>query len=220
MNKQERETLKGLFERPSIIGVIADVNEGKSMFLYHTLHTLSQEHNFSLYTYGLRLNSFGATQVYSVAEIENIRNSIIVVDELSSLFDMDNRKVKKQIENTLRLINHNNNILVLCGVPENFKKFISGKIDVLLYKKTTIADLINGCRVKNVLMNYKGYERGAEVLNLPKDKILLFDGLHYHMLDVPYYPQYDTKADNESILKSIRTTTKKQTKKEFIRVVN
>ena len=33
------------------------------------------------------------------------------------------------IENTLRLINHNNNILLLCGLPKNFKKIIAGKID-------------------------------------------------------------------------------------------
>jgi len=213
-----------MFDKPKVIGVVADVNQGKSMFLYHTLHTIKQTYNFNLYTYGLRLNNFNATQVYSVAEIETIKNSIVVVDELSSLFDLDNRKVKKQIENTLRLINHNNNILVLCGVPENFKKFISGKLDILLYKKTTMADMINGCRVKNILMNYKGVERGSEVLNLPKNKILMYDGNHYTVLDVPYYPQYDSKKDNEDILKCSHSRPSKCAnnvleKKGFIKVI-
>jgi len=190
-----------LFDKPKVISVCADVNAGKSMLLYNIIEDL-KEYEYTLYTYGLRMEVPEATQVYSVAELESIKDSLIFIDELSSLFDLDNRKVKKQIENTLRLINHNNNILVLCGVPENFKKFISGKIDVLMYKKTTIADLINGCRVKNILMAYKGIERGTEILNLAIDRVLVFDGKHYQTFNVKYLEQYDTKRDNESIIKS------------------
>ena len=189
-----------LFNKPKVIGIIANVNEGKSMLLYHILETLSKEHCFKLYTYGLRIKVFDSQQVYSVQEMEDIKDSIIIVDELSSLFDLDNRKVRRQIENSLRLINHNNNILILCGVPENFKKFISGKLDIIIYKKTTFADLINGCRVKNVLMSYNGYQRGSELLNMPINEALLFDGKHYEVLKVPYYKKYDTKVDNVSIL--------------------
>ena len=191
-----------LFNKPKVISVVADVNQGKSMFLYHLLEEAKKEHTFNLYYYGLRLDIKGvsATRIYSIAEMESIRDSVIVVDELSSLFDLDNRKNKRQIENTLRLINHNNNILILCGVPENFKKFISGKIDEIFYKRTTIPDFINGTTVKQTLTSYNGYERGAELLNMPIDKILHFDGRHYKVLDVPYYKKYDSKKDNASIL--------------------
>ena len=209
-----------LFDKPKVCGVIANVNEGKSMLLYHTLEELSKQHKFSLYTYGLRINSFNATQIYSVAEIETITNSIIIVDELSSLFDLDNRKQKKMIENTLRLINHNNNILILCGVPENFKKFISGKLDILIYKKTTLADCINGCRVKNQIMAYNGNERGSEVLNLPKEEALIWDGRHYSKIHVPYYQKYDTKASNVNILQERQNSSHKELeKKGFIKIV-
>jgi hypothetical protein len=188
-----------LFDKPKVISIVADVNQGKSMLLYNLLNDL-KGFSFSLYTYGLRLKVDNATQIYSVAELETITNSVIVIDELSSLFDLDNRKIKAKIENTLRLINHNNNILILCGVPENFKKFISGKIDIFIYKKTTIADLINGCRVKNILMSYKGNEMGSEVLNLPINKALVYDGTHYSTFEVKYLPEFDTKADNKQIL--------------------
>jgi len=202
-----------LLDKPKIIGVCADVNAGKSMLLYNIIEDL-KDYKYTLYTYGLRLEVPNATQVYSVAELESIKNSIIVIDELSSLFDLDNRKVKKQIENTLRLINHNNNILILCGVPENFKKFISGKIDIMIYKKTTIADLINGCRVKNMLMNYKGMERGTEILNLDIDRALVFDGTHYTKFKVKYYEKYDSKKDNTKILKRSVECAKDVPKKE------
>ena len=198
-----------LLDKPKIIGMCGDVNCGKSMLLYNIIEDLAN-YEYTLYTYGLRLEIPEATQVYSVRELESIQDSIVIVDELSSLFDLDNRKIKKQIENTLRLINHNNNILILCGVPENFKKFISGKIDIMIYKKTTLADLINGCRVKNILMNYKGIERGTEILNLDIDRALVYDGNHYSMFKVKYYEKYDSKRDNERILKrSTERTTER-----------
>ena len=191
--------VKKLLGKPQVVGLIADVNQGKSMLLYNIIEDL-KGYEFNLFTYGLRLNVPKAIEVFSVAELESIRNSVIIVDELSSLFDLDNRKVKKQIENTLRLINHNNNVLILCGVPENFKKFISGKLDIVIYKKTSIADLINGCRVKNILMAYKGLERGTEILNLPIDRALVWDGQHYSTFEVKYLEQYDSKKENVSIL--------------------
>ena len=196
--------MRHLFHKPKVYGVVADVNQGKSMLLYHILDTLQESHSFNLYTYGLRMSIKGAVQIFSVAEMEEIRNSIIVIDELSSLFDLDNRKCKKTIENTLRLINHNNNVLVLCGVPENFKKFISGKLDAVFYKKTTKADLINGCRVKNILESYKGNQNGSEVLNLAINEVLFYNGKHYEMWDVPYYKKYDTKKKNVKIVEKVK----------------
>ena len=192
--------LTQIFNKPKILGVCADVNAGKSMLLYHLLEELSKENKFKLFTYGLRLDFQKAQQIYSVGEMEQITDSLIIVDELSSLFELDNRKIRKQIENTLRLINHNNNILVVCGTPENFKKFISAKIDIVFYKKTTLADFINGSRIKNILTNYKGNERGAEMLNLPVNEAILFNGKHYNKLIVPYYEKYDSKAKNVRIL--------------------
>lgn len=189
-----------IFDKPKIVSVCADVNQGKSMLLYNFLKTLSKTSKFKLYTYGLRLSFANSRQIYSVEEMESIRNSLIVVDELSSLFDLDNRKTKKLIENSLRLINHNNNILILCGTPENFKKFISAKIDVFFFKKSTIADFINGSRIKNVLVGYKGNERGSSVLGLEIDKAICYNGEHYCKMEVKYLEQYDSKKENVKIL--------------------
>ncbi len=207
--------MKKLFSKPSIIGVCGDVNTGKSMLLYHVLEKLAKDSKFNLYTYGLRLNFPNAQQIYSVEEMEQITDSLIIVDELSSLFDLDNRKIKKQIENSLRLINHNNNILILCGTPENFKKFISAKLDVVFLKKTTLADCVNGSRLKNIIMSYKGNERGSAVLNLRVNEVILFDGKHYSKIDVPYYQKYDSKKENVAIF--VRKEAVKTSKKENVK---
>ena len=189
-----------LFNKPKVIGLVGNANEAKSNLIYWFLDELKKEYKFKVYVYGLRCPVVNTIQVHSVEEIEQVKDSILIVDEMTSLFDLDNRKVKAQIENTIRLIFHNNNILMVCGLGENFKKFLSAKLTAVIFKKVTLADLINGSTVKNILMSYKGNERGQSILNLALNEAIIYDGLHYHKVDVPYLKQYDTKAKNCAIL--------------------
>lgn len=202
--------LTTLFDKPKIIGVIADVNSGKSMLLYHVIEILKKKANFDLYTFGFRVSLNFAKEIYSVEELEQIENSLIIIDETFTLFDLNNRKNKKAVENTFRLINHNNNILVLCMVPENVKKFIASKLNTLLFKKCTLPDFINGSMTKRIVDSYSGYERGTTILGLKIDEALIFDGKHYHKIHVPYYEKYDSKVDNENILKPKKKGGKKK----------
>ena len=192
--------LKNLFTKPKIIGLVANANEGKSNTIYWILDSLRKDYTFKLYVYGLRCPVSNTIQIYSVDELEQIKDSILIVDEMENLFDFNNRKVRKEIEKTIRLIFHNNNVLLLCGLGENFKKFLSGKLNALIFKKITFADLINGSRVKNIILNYNGVEKGTTILNLAINETIILDGLHYKKFDVPYMKDYDTKAKNVPIL--------------------
>lgn len=196
--------LLDLFQSPKIIGICADKNSGKSNLIYFLIKSLQQRYDFKLYSYGLRVN-LGEQKIYSIEEMEKIKNSILFADEFFTLFDLEDRKKRHAIESTLRLIFHNNNILVLCGLPDNFKKYLSSNLDVILYKHCTISNFINGSTIKNVALNYRGSELGSSVLNIEIDKCLLFDGAHYKLLDVPYLEGYDTKKKNVEIcvLKSV-----------------
>lgn len=205
--------LSKIMNEPQIIAVIGDINQGKSMFIYNILNQLKKEFKFNLYTSGLRLN-LNEQKVYTVEEIEQIENSVIVIDDNFGLLDTSDKKKRGQIERTLRLIHHNNNILILSGTPENFKKFISAKVNKAFFKKVTIADLINGSRMKNVVTNYNGLELGSSILDMPKDKVLYWDGLHYDKVDSPYNEQFDTKKHNQAILqKGTGNGTEKSSKK-------
>ena len=192
--------ISNLFRKPKIIGLCANSNEGKSNTIYWILDKLSKDFKFKVYVYGLRCEFQNTIRINSVEEMEQIKNSIILIDEMFSLFDLDNRKVRSQVENTLRLIFHNNNVLLICGLGENFKKFLSAKLHAVIFKKITLADLINGSTVKNIIMSYKGEERGTAILDLEIDEALVYDGLHYHLIDVPYMKQYDSKIKNIPIL--------------------
>lgn len=196
----EQEKLLDLFKTPKLIGVIADANNGKSNMLYWIVKTMQERYNFKMYSYGLRMRVGGEQKIYSVEELEVIHNSVIIIDEFANMFDIDDRKEKKQIEKTLRLIFHNNNVVLLCGLPENMKKFIASKFDAMIFKKCSLSDFINGSRVKKVALNYEGQEQGAAVLNIPVDVALVYDGTHYTHVPVPYVPECDTKKNNASIL--------------------
>ena len=195
----EKMNIKTLFNKPQVVGLVGNQDEGKSNFIYYTLEELSKDFDFEVYTYGLRCNFPNTIQIYSVTELEQIKDSIIILDEISSLFNLTDRKVKSQIEKTIRLISHNNNILLLSGLAENYPKFLSAKLSVVILKKITLADLINGSRVKNIVMNYNGNEKGSAVLELPVNQAIVYDGKHYTMMEIPYFPKYDTKVSNVQI---------------------
>ena len=103
-------------------------------------------------------------------------------------------------------------------MPENFKKFISGKINEWFYKKCTLADFINGSRASRVCREYKGVELGTSVLNIQKNEVLYFNGKHYEKTEVPYLKQYDNKKDNiqivqESVCKNVKESVCKNVQK-------
>lgn len=191
--------IKTLFSKPKIILLIANVNEGKSMVLYHLYNLLKKTMDFDLVSYGLKVD-LGEKKIYSVEQLENQQNKLIFGDEILNLFDLEDRKSKKQIEKTLRLVNHKNNVLILAGLPENMKKFLSAKADMIIFKKCSFDDFINGSKTKRVCLNYKGSESGSSVLNLDKDMAILWDGEDYHKLDIPYYKEFDTKFENVPII--------------------
>ena len=209
-----------LFLKPSIIAIVGDVNTGKSNLIYHILSKLNNVGKFNLYVYGLRSELKNTQEIFSVDELEQIKNSVIIIDEVMSLWDLDNRRMKRQIEQSLRLINHNNNVLIVCGVPDNFRKFLAGKIDIVFSKKVTFKDFVNGSRIKQIVLNYQGREKGNNILNIKVNEAILFDGLHYHKIKIPYFRKYDRKRENEPIIKfkksvqvSVRNCVPKKDKK-------
>lgn len=191
--------MKELFNKPKLVGIVADINSGKSNLIYHIIETLRKDADFNLYTYGLKFPH--GKSIFSLEELEVITNSIIIIDEAMTLFKLSNAKNKETIENTLRLLHHNNNLILLSILPENGRKFIASKLDMVIFKKTTLADCINGSVLKRIVTKYCGPEKGSTVLNIPINKCLLYNGNSYNIMDVPYYKEYDSKLSNTPILK-------------------
>ncbi len=190
--------IKTLFSAGRIVGVVGDANTCKSNLLYFLISKL-KDFDVDLYQYGLRIDIANVSRINSIDELERIKDSIVIIDEFSGLFDLEDRKKRKQIETTLRLIYHNNNYIILSGLPENFKKFISGRINAVVYTSVTLADMINGSSIKKRLTNYQGEEKGASYLALNKGDVLVFDGQRYDKYSIPYMKENDTKLKNKDL---------------------
>ena len=203
MDENTRKILS-LFDKPKVVSLTADRHSGKTNTLAHIIETLkSVGAKFNLRTYGLP-EEFEELEnnkpVHSLEQLEEIKDSVIIIDEAAQLLDVENRQNKTMIEEFLRLINHQNNVVILCFLPENLKKFLSNKIQTYIFKKATINDGINGSYCKKVMTSYSGPEKGSYVLNVPIDKALVWDGQDYFKIDVPYWEKYDTKRKNKPIV--------------------
>ncbi|MCK4260103.1 MAG: hypothetical protein KAX49_14080 [Halanaerobiales bacterium] len=186
------------------IGVLMSrSNEGKTHTLCSLIQEYKQKYNGSVTTFGFKdalINLLDVQSFSSLIELEEIRNSVIIVDEVGILFDLENRKKRRMIEGTLRLVNHRGNKILLSGLPSDFKKFLCAKSKVFLFKTLMISDLINGSLAKEMLLQYRGLGLGAHSLLLPKEMMLCFDG-RFWTERMPYNAAYDTKLENENLFK-------------------
>ncbi len=187
------------FDKPFIGAIIADANQGKSNLIYYLIEELQKEYNFNLFTYGLKNNVEGANKIHSLDELEKIRDSCIFLDEFFDLFNLEDRHNKTIAERTLRLLFHSNNIIILSGLPENYKKFISAKVKVTFYKQCTFEDFVNGSSVKKNALKYQGRKRGSSILHMDINECLIYDGNHYYDHKIPYFEDKDSKKNNVSI---------------------
>ena len=198
-----------LFDQPRIIGLCADVNQGKSNLLFYIMNHLQETYGFSrdnLYSYALPIWT-GEQKIYSVEELELIDNSVIVLDEFYLFLNLDDRKRVKQLAAMMQRIKHSNNVLILCGLAHNFNKFISSQLEIKIFKQTTIKNLVNGSPMKDVVSAYNGKEKGSTILKLGKGQALIHglsdgeDGMpHYDLVNIPYMKQFDVKSALPDIL--------------------
>ena len=179
-------------------------NEGKTQTLVNMILEYASKYSADIWVYGLKTCTIKALKkeginvnvFYSIREMENIENSIIFADEAGQLLNVVNRKQQEEMLNTLRLVSHSNNRIILCGLPFDFKKIFSAQATCFMYKSLNIAELINCSTIKETLMEYKEAERGAYTLKLPKGKVLCYDAGGFWLDDVVYFKELDSKADN------------------------
>jgi hypothetical protein len=182
-------------------------NEGKTMALLNMILKYKKKYVRDVWVYGVKSEIIDNLEragihvkvFYSVREMERIRDAIIFADEAGQLLNVVNRKQHEEMLRTLRLVSHQNNRIVLCGLPFDFKKLFSAQATCFLYKSLNIAELINGSTIKETLLEYKEYHLGAYTLSVPKNQILCYDSDGFWMDEVNYYAEYDSKTENVNL---------------------
>lgn len=210
MNKYK--SIEDIFKEPSIrsVGIIADINQGKSNVIYHSIKAI-QLHctKPSIYTYGLISSLDGVQKINSVEELEKISNSVIFIDEFPNLFSLSNKRQVEMFEKSMRLVFQReiNNVVVICGLPHNFNKFLGGLLQIMIFKQLNLVDLIQRSPTERVIASYSNtlgsrVQKGSRVLAMPKDTALIYDTIdgHYYETIIPHNTETDTKIGIKPIL--------------------
>jgi hypothetical protein len=186
----------------------SEVNQGKTMVLVNLVREYVLKYTGNVYAYGLHPKHYELLPMvrpfYSVLELEQIQNGVIIIDEVASLFDLNNRKEHRMIEKTLRMTAHHNNKIVMAGLPDNFRKFLSALATGFMYKSLNLGSLINGSHIKYTLEQYRLAEMGAFTLSVPKDQVLCYSevpikGSKFWLDTVTYFEEFDTKIGNSNL---------------------
>ena len=195
----DKESVKRILNNDLTL-LIARSNEGKSMLIYNLIKDYQTYYDGSIELFGNEdmAKKLGIKSFNSMVELEDIKQSIIFIDEVGLLMDLQDRQRKKQTENVLRLVNHNGNKIFLGGLPMDFRRFLCAKAKVFLFKTLLFSDLVNGSIAKEVVKQYEGKEKGQFSLKIDIDKVLCYDG-RYFKEKVAYLPEFDTKKDNVNL---------------------
>ena len=191
---------------PQIIEVIADQNQGKSNFIHALVADLQKEYDMDIVTYAVDAEIEGARQISSIAELERCQNSLIIIDEFYTLFGLNtNKRNFELIDKAMSTVYHpeRNNVWVLIGLPHHFNKQISSRATKMVFKQTTLADLVNGSQAKRVVTEYKRPELGASALLVGKDEAMMYDCKtgEYTWMKVPHMTEKDVKLSNAPIFR-------------------
>jgi hypothetical protein len=177
-----------------IIGIVGEQNAGKTTVLIELINkTQIYKCNKVAFFYHekYKKNIKGIDKyINNIEELLYIENSIIFVDEFKYIFNLDDRHQKRTVESVLNMIEHNNNILILCGLPSYYKQLISKHVKHWLLKKFKFKDCVNGSSLKQYSMSLQGEFNGGIGLNIKIDKVLSRHGLMSVL--------YDSKTDKKS----------------------
>lgn len=213
-------SVEELFSDPSIraIGIIADVNQGKSNLIYHCIKTLKAKYNVNIYSYGLHMDIEGMYKINSINELESIHDSVIFIDEFPTLFSLNNHRQKEKFEESMRKVfqHTSNNCVVICGLPHSFTKFLAGLLQIIVFKQSTIEDFIQRSSPQQAIaafrpqgLHYVG--KGSEMLTMPKNIALVYDKMNtpkWTEIEIPHEKEYDSKELYCKPILNPRTPTK------------
>ena len=211
-NTQEIHDLEELLHDSSIriIGVIADKNQGKSNVLYNIIN-IAKAKAPDTQIVGFKLSIYvpGIIMINSLVELSKVSNSLIILDEWADLVDTMNRKDMKSFEALLRTIYHpyRNNTIIMCGLARNFNGKISGELEAVIFKQTTVIDIVQRSRIDNILKSFRSEGHAIKndyMLVCPKNGALIYrpgEPKDFHYIEIPYLPEYDVKSNNEPVIK-------------------
>ena len=193
-----------------VIGIVADKDQGKSMLMYNMVEIIRYNApETNLVGFRMSVKVPGMLMLNTLTELSKVSNSFIFIDELKTFVDTDNRTEMKIFMSLLQTLYHpyRNNTVVICGLAHNFNGKISGELEAIIFKQTTLISIIKRSNLDYILRSLQSEGRASKneySLVMPKDTALIYHPRmqkNWHCIDFPYLPQYDVKKDNPPVIK-------------------
>jgi len=199
--------LKKVFGNYRIVALAGEKDEGKTNNLMALLKDFRESNEETpIYVYGLNeqillwLKQFkNIFEISSIKQLSNKKDCLIIIDEFQKLKLNDKRK-KDHLNDFVDFIYHNNNWLILTTPnPREFNSVIGSKIEGWCLKSLKLANLVNGCQLKEVVISYNGRFKSIDDINISKEMLLIINDDYEKMLKLEYIEEIDNKKKNIDI---------------------
>lgn len=193
-----------------VIGIVADKNQGKSLLMYNMAEIIKRDApDTNLVGFRMSASFPGMLMLNTLTELSKVSNSFIFIDELKTFVDTDNRTEMKVFMSLLQTLYHpyRNNTVVICGLAHNFNGKVSGELEAVIFKQTTLISVIKRSNLDYILRSLQSEGKASKneyTLVMPKNGALVYHpnmAKNWHYIEVPYLPDYDVKSDNEPVIK-------------------
>ena len=193
-----------------VIGLVGDKNTGKSGVLYNICDIVKRKApETKIVGFRMQIAFPGMVMLTDMTELAGVRNSLVCLDELKTFVDTDNRTEFNDFMSILQTLYHphRNNVIVMSGLAHNFNGKLSGELDVIILKQTTMISIVKRSVLDNILKGFKqqgSITKDKYMLSMLKNEALIYHPRmekRWHNVTVPYLRQFDVKRDNEPVIK-------------------
>lgn len=193
-----------------VIGLVGDKNQGKSGVLYAICDIIRRKApQTRLVGFRMSVKFPGMLMLNDMIELSLVHDSVICLDEVKTFVDTDNRTEFNDFMTILQTLYHpyRNNTIIISGLAHNFNGKLSGELDAVIFKQTTLISIIKRSMIDNILKGLKNEgkaSRNKYTLVMPQNTALIYHPRmekHWHCIEVPYLEDYDVKKDNAPVIK-------------------
>lgn len=215
--------IKELFGDKRVVGLAGNKSEGKTNNLMALIKDFRKENKTTpIYVYGLDetclkwLEQFGNVFEFSnLSQLINKKNCLFIVDEFQKLH-LNERRRPEILDEFIDFIYRKNNWVIFSSPNlREFNSMICSKIERWVLKSLNISDLINGSKLKEEVLNYKGRFKVLKSIQIEKNKMLVINEDYEKVFEIEYIEEIDVKKNNINIfeLEDIKKLSEKKTKK-------
>lgn len=198
--------MKEIFGNERIVGLAGDKNSGKTNNLVRLIVDYRKDYpDTKVFAYGMPeevmkfLTKYNVVELSSLKQMNKKKECILIVDEFQKL-KLNDKRYKDLVADFSDFIYHRNSYVIFSSANiREFNSIIGTIIERWIVKKVSVDDCINGSQLKQAVEEYKGKYKVMNMIDLPKDEILVLNDEQEKVLKFKYIKEADTKKKQKEL---------------------